>query len=311
MKRNGLGFALWCLVAAVVFAQSCNSNRALRPNELSGDGTPTRRRDYSDRVDLPRADVKFELTLHKERYLPREPIRLKVSVTNVGDYTGRFSFDMCRGLLIKDSDGMVYPGQMWLGPPVFQIEPGETLETEYNIFTCGYGVPHDQQVGRVIRYLPPGTYTIQYPPQPVRPPDGSPESRSDIDTFEVVEPQGVDAKALLLLVESTDLRLEKKDQQSLDKLHELLEKYPESGYVPSAMLLSANEPDKWLRLIRAFPESREAVAAVKSIYTYLGDPEMQRRSMQNLIEEYPDTDIAREARRFMRGIFTIMRPTDY
>lgn len=243
--------------------------------------------------------LKSNIKLYKKSYLLREPIRIRISVSNEAEQKKKVNFATGDALVIIDSKGTPYPSNIHISRiGLTEINPGDTIEEEINLSSYLYGVPHSKW--KVFWYLPPEKYTISYKLQQH---DISGEGltiESPVDTFEILEPQGEDVKALELLLQSYNLLLEKKDKESIQKLNELLEKYPESGYVPYVMLMSANTVEKLNEVIRKFPKSGEAIAAVKSIAIHFSKKEDKSgyvKAMNDLINKYPETDIANAAYR--------------
>lgn len=245
--------------------------------------------------------LKIELQLFKTQYLLREPIWARCKVTNVGREPGKFYFDNLDALVIMDSKGKVYPCSIAIERVPITIKPGQTLEKEGNLLGY-YGLPENKF--RIQRYLPPEKYVGYYElDQAIGSEKYKVYAKSQIDTFEVLEPIGDELKAMNLLKESHDLRIQKKDKESLEKLKELVQKYPKSRYYLSALLMTAGSLEAWYDLIKRFPDSREAVQAVGSIvltYLYKKDKQGYIDAMNNLIKKYPNTDIAKEAEKQLK-----------
>jgi hypothetical protein len=253
-------------------------------------------------------ELKIELQLFKTQYLLREPIWARCKVTNIGAEPGKFYFDNLDALVIMDSKGKVYPCSIAIERIPITIKLGQTLEKEGNLLGY-YGVPETKF--RIQRYLPPEKYIVYYElNQTVGSEKYKVYAKSQIDTFEVLESKGDELKAMNLLKESHDLRIQKKNKESLEKLKELIRKYPNSRYYLYALLLTAGNLEAWHDLIKRFPDSREGVQAVGSIaltYQYNKDKRGYMDAMNNLIKKYPDSDIAREAERNLKH----MRDEDF
>jgi hypothetical protein len=124
--------------------------------------------------------------------------------------------------------------------------------------------------------------------------------KSILDTFEVVEPHGEDSLALELLIESYNLQIEKKYDRVRETLQELLDKYPKSGYAAYVMLKVASTLKEWHEVIRRYPTSGEATVAVKQILSHFASKKDKQgfiEEMDKLINQHPDTDVARVASR--------------
>jgi hypothetical protein len=243
---------------------------------------------------LKESKLEVGLTLYETSYLLREPIWMKIKVTNVGLDTGRFYFRNFDALQITDSKGKIYPCRISVERHPRTINPGETLAKESNLLTW-YGSPEDSF--HVRHYLPPEKYSIYYALNK--------NVKSQTYHFEIHEPKNDELKAMNLLKEAYDLQVLKKDESYKDKLKELLKKYPESRYYVYALLMNADSLDDWYDLIQRFPESREAVRAVRSIaltFEKEKDKKGYTQAMNGLIEKYPNTDIAKEAQKQLEKV---------
>lgn len=267
----------WALVltsialVGVVLISSCVHAQAVRRAEEIG--------------KPPKLEAK--LVLYKNEYLLREPIWVKVQVKNVGDKSGKFYFVNIDGLVIKDTNGKIYPCNVAIERNPITINPVQTLEKEFDILTW-YGVKEDSFWVRY--YLPPEKYVVFYQVEN--------DVQSESYSFSIMEPKGDELKAMNLLKESHDLRIQKKHKQSLEKFKELVQKYPKSRYYLYALLQTAGSLEAWHDLIKRFPDSREAVQAVGSIaltYEYKKDKQGFINAMKGLTKNYPNTGVATEA----------------
>jgi hypothetical protein len=271
------------------------------PGEMRDELSRARRELYSENHNL---ELELNLKLYKNKYLVREPVWIEISVTNVGKNKGEFCFASWEGIKIRDSKGKDYSSPAHIDRGVIDIEPGETLKKHFNVFAFGFGVSHADR-NRGPFYLLPEKYTVSYHLDQKDQTDGSPEAEEVMDTFEVVEPKGEEAEALNLLLNSYDLKIQKKYRESTEKLQELLERYPNSVYAPWVMLKSADTPEARYELIKRFPHSREAVATVKEIVLLFVNKKDRRgftQAMNRLVHEFPDTDIAKEAQSWLDNI---------
>jgi len=247
----------------------------------------------SEEIGVP-PKLETQFIMYKKQYLLREPIWVKVQVKNVGDKSGKFYFVNIDGLVIKDSNGKIYPCNVAIERIPITINPGQTLEKEFDVLTW-YGVKEDSFWVRY--YLPPEKYDVYYQVEN--------DVQSESDSFSILEPRGDELKAMNLLKRSHDLRIQKKDKESLEKLKELVQKYPKSRYYNYALLLTAGSLEAWYDLVKRFPDSREALQAVGSIaltYEYRKDKKGFIDAMNDLIKKYPNTDIAREAENRLKQV---------
>jgi len=243
---------------------------------------------------LKESKLEVGLILHETSYLLREPIWMKIKVTNVGSDTGRFYFRNFDALQITDSKGQIYPCRILVERHPRTINPGETLQKESNLLTW-YGSPEDSLHARY--YLPPEKYSIYY--------ELDEKVKSQTYHFEIYEPEGEELRAMNLLKAAYDLQIQKKDESYKDKLKELIRKYPESRYYVYTLLLSADTLDDWYDLIQRFPDSREAVRAVRSIaltFEKKKDKKGYAQAMNGLIEKYPNTDMSKEAEKQLKNM---------
>jgi hypothetical protein len=240
----------------------------------------------------PKLEAKLEL--YKKSYLVREPIWVNIQVTNTGKQEGEFYFMTYDRLIISDSKGKKYPSHAFIEyiNPV-ALKSHEILRQQFDILN-NYGAPRDSF--HVRWYLPSEKYNVYY--------DLLKNVKSEICTFQVSEPEGDELKAMNLLKEAYDLQIQRNDKESLGKLKELIRLYPKSQYYIYALLLSAGSLDDWYDLIQRFPNSGEAIQAIGSIaLTYENKKDKQGfiDAMNNLIQKYPDTDIAKEAEGCLKG----------
>jgi hypothetical protein len=259
---------------------------------------------YRDLSQEPPLRLELGLKLYKKTFLFREPVWVKVSVTNVGEHSGMFTFETGEALVITDSVGITYSPNVHFGRGMSEIEAGETWQHHLSLSTFGYGSPHSEKV-KGYWYLPVGRYTIRYQLNQSGVSGGRLDVESSTDTFWVLEARNEDAEALKLLIESYDLHIQKKYDEAIQRLQGLVEKYPNSPYVPWAMREVAVTPDAYREIIRKYPYSGEAVQAVVDIAGYFmnkKDKQGYVDAMNSLISEYPNTEIARAAERRLANI---------
>jgi len=261
--------------------------------------------------------LEIELQLFKTQYLLREPIWARCKVTNVGTEPGKFYFDNLDALVIMDSKGKVYPCSMAIERVPITIKPGQTLEKEGNLFTYYYGIPENKF--KIHRYLPLEKYSIYYElDQSVGSDNYRVKAKSKPYTFDVLNPEGNELKAMNLLKESYDLLVEKKNNwpKSLEKLIELTTNYPKSRYLPHALLEiastykihmkdSAKTLETYQKIIQNYPESREAVMVLSYlVHYYKTKPDIPGliNYLNDLIKKHPDTEVAKEAKKELAKI---------
>jgi len=251
--------------------------------------------------------LEAKLEFFKTKYLVREPIWVKVQVTNIGDKEGDFYFMTSDRLIIKDPKGKVYPSNIsveYIAPVT--IGPHETLENEFEVL-ASYGLPEHRFAKGWWWYLPPNKYTVYYELSYLL----NKNVKSPVDTFEVLEPKGNEIKAMNLLVDSFNLLIEKKTKESLEKLDNLIHQYPNSVYASFAWLRKISIHRIYLdsttcnELIEKYPDSREAIAAIKvmsAIYQTQKDKKGFVNAMNDLIKKYPGTDISTEAEKQLKQV---------
>lgn len=251
------------------------------------------------------AQLKVELIIYKNQYLLREPIWVKMKVTNIGKEEGWFYFCTRSCLEIKDSKGKVYPSQVSSSLSAITIKAGETLEYELNLLGC-FGIPEGKF--KIYYYLPPETYTISY--------HLNKDVKSETYKFEILKPEGDELRAMNLLKEAYNLIEEKKWDERQKTLSEIIEKYPQSVYSPYVFLRRGSDYsihyrnydsalNNYYELITTYPSSREAVHAVNyisAIYENQKDKKGYIDAMNGLIEKYTDTDISKEAEKQLKNL---------
>jgi len=254
----------------------------------------------------PATDLEAKLILYKDQYLLREPIWIKITVTNKGEDEGWFYFARVTGFKIKDSKGEVYPCHVSFSTSgATVIKPGETLEDETNLLLW-YGLPENKFNFR--RYLPPGEYTIYH--------QLNENIKSKVRHFEIVQPKSDELKAMKLLKDSYNLVIEKKTNDAIDKLHQLITKFPQSVYAPHALWEMAGKyrifikdiqktKETYHKLVDNYPHSREAIDALSDLVnSYIAQKDQAScvSYLNNLIEKHPNKDIAREAEKQLEKI---------
>jgi len=251
--------------------------------------------------------VEAKLNLYKNEYLVREPIWVKIQVTNVGKEAGKFSFVSFDGLVIKDSKGKNYPSNTtWEYSPI-GIKPNETREQEFEVLLAGYGLPEDSF--HVRWYLSPEKYTVFYSLRK--------DVKSEVCTFVVSMPKGDELEAMNLLKKSYDLFIEKKYNDCLTKLNQIIQEYPQSNYAPYAVFqkvslyrIGAIEDlnktiESYNQMVNSYPNSREAVEVLSSlVHYYKTKPDIPGliTCLNDLIKKHPDTEVAKEAQKELAKI---------
>jgi tetratricopeptide (TPR) repeat protein len=276
-------------ILGIVFILSCVYAQTVRRSEEMG--------------KPPKLEAK--LIMYKKEYLLREPIWIKVQVTNVGEKPGKFSFITHEGLVIKDSKGKGYPCNLtWESNPV-TIEPKETFEEQLELL-IEYGLPEDSF--HVRWYLPSEKYTVFYSLRK--------DLKSEVCTFQVSTPEGDELKAMNFLKESHDLFIQKRYNESISKLNRIIQEYPKSRYVPYALFklsgiykIALEDFDKALeiyrKIINDFPNSGEAISRLSSvIYYYNTKPDKPGliNYLNDLMKKHPNTEVAKEAQKELAKI---------
>lgn len=247
----------------------------------------------------PATELEAKLILYKDQYLLREPIWVKITVTNKGKDEGWFQFGRFTGFEIKDSKGQRYPCHVSISiAGAHIIKPGETFEYETNLLLW-YGLPESKH--KVWWYLPTEKYTIHYQLGKL--------TKSEVHHIEIVQPKGDELKAMKLLKDSYNLVIEKKTNKAIDKLDQLISKFPESVYAPHALWEMAGKykifikdiqktKETYQKLVDDYPHSRELIDALSNLvnaYVAQKDKAGCVSYLNSLIQKYPNTDIAREA----------------
>lgn len=260
-------------------------------------------------------ELRIELELFKKQYLLREPIWARFKVTNIGDEAGKFYFSNVDALVIADSAGVVYPCSIAIERVAITISPGQTLEKASNLLLY-YGIGEDKF--RIHRYLPPGRYTIYYElNQWVGSDAYKVYAKSQIDTFHVLQPKGTELKAMSLLKKSYDLSIEKKYNECLKKLNQIIEEHPQSNYAPYALFQKVSMykigaiPDldktigSYYQMLNTYPNSREAVQVLSYLlHYYKTKPDIPGliNYLNGLLKRHPNTRVAEEAQKELAKI---------
>lgn len=249
--------------------------------------------------------LKAELTIYKNQYLLREPVWVKMNVTNIGEEEGWFYFCTRGCLEIEDSKGKVYQSQVASSLSPVTIQPDKTLEYEFNLLGC-FGVPESKF--RLRYYLPIEKYSIIF--------KLTENVRSEAYQFQILKPKDNELSAMSLLKQSYDLLIKKESNLRIETLDKIIENHPNSVYAPKAYYerslvygITLRDFDERLntlsKLVEDYPNSREAVNSLPYIVeTYIGknDKTGALEYLNNLTKKNPNTDIANEAQKQLKKI---------
>jgi len=267
---------------------------------------------------LSQASEKLQIRIwtDKEVFLEHEPIPVNYEIKNISDSIQFLSFGViAENFVIKDEQGQEYSthlrGSFTGGGD--SLSPGETHQTGADI-------------GRLYGIKSVGEYTCYIYTQPSALLNFG-WTKSNTIKFKVIEPKGVEKKALNILLEADRLKYArdeegKKDltqkEPALQKYLELVDKYPKSVY--AALALSSargiyrysknlEEMKKIIpvckRLIEEYPNSiyfMSAFTSLVDVYEILKDKEGAIKTINELIEKHPNTIISEEAERRLKRI---------
>ena len=254
-------------------------------------------------------DVELKIWFGKEEYLVKEIVMLHGSLKNNRDTTIYFwSFDLF-SLTIRDKTGKFYPQKIFTRGftpgPTHSLKPGETHRFYEDIlFTY-----------TIYEGLPVGTYFCfmtlhQYLGEKIT---------SDTVQFVVKEPTGFEKDAQRLFIEAQKLSWSTgKSDQAFAAYQQLIKKYPNSIYVPGAVYGAAlcylysdsSEKKKksvamYVNLIENYPDFLSVgryFLPIYTIYLSMKDKAGAIKTMKELIEKHPDTEISREAEYWLEKI---------
>jgi hypothetical protein len=252
--------------------------------------------------------IKREVQLSKTIFFAREPIWILISYTNVSPEPQKNYAASHHRLVLQDSSGTRYKTS--IHPEYWgslTLAPNETSWYEFDILQY-YGIRERKFRGR--RYLPAGHYTVY---------DAQGKYKSNILEFDVIDPEGIELKAMRLLKQGYNLRIEKKGQEAVQKFREIVERYPESVYAPTAIYaeistyqISLEDADKAqerrYELIEKYPASGSARARVAGVAWYHINKKGIRgkadacEALLDLIQTYPDSRIADRAKSEIQSI---------
>lgn len=254
-------------------------------------------------------DLELKIWFGKEEYLVKEPVILHGNLKNNRDTTIYFwSFDLF-SLTIRDKTGKLYPRKIFTRGftpgPTHSLKPGETHRFDGDIlFTY-----------TMYEGLPVGTYSCfmglpQYLGEGLT---------SDTVRFVVKEPMGFENEAQKLFIEAQKLSWSTgKSDQEFAAYQQLIKKYPNSVYIPGALFGAArcylysdsNEKSKksigmYMKLIENYPDFISLgryFLSIYAIYLNMKDKAGAIKTMKELIEKHPDTEISREAEYWLKKI---------
>lgn len=259
------------------------------------------------------ASEKLEIHIRsdKNQFFVHEPILVYYQVQNVSDSIVFLSFGMIQeDFIIKDEQGRRYATQFrgsWM--PMDSLRPGEMHSSAVNVYEC-YGV---QDIGEYTCYVYSQPSAVLH----------FPTIESNTIKFRLLEPKGEEKEALDLYLEAESLKWTKdkdpeKRAHSFLRFQELVDRYPNSVYAPSALSsawgiyrYSQKLEDRkknipvYNRLIENYPDSHYAPSAFCGLvetYEKLKDKSGAIRAMKELMEKHPDTNISARAEYWLEKI---------
>lgn len=158
--------------------------------------------------------------------------------------------------------------------------------------------------------MPAGHYTVY---------DARGKYKSNILEFDVIDPEGAELKAMRLLKQGYNLRNEKKGEEAAKKFREIVERYPQSDYAPTAIYSEISTYQIYLEdadkaqerryeLIEKYPASGSARAQVAGVAWYHINEKGIRgkadacEALLDLIRKYPDSRIVDRAKNEIQSI---------
>lgn len=261
------------------------------------------------RARLLAKDIDLKIWFGKKEYLVGEPIILHGSLKNNRDTTIHFWADDLSNLSLKEKGGKVYPKKMtvraWTPGPTDSLKPGQTYEFDGDIlFTY-----------TLYEGLPVGTYSCfmalpRYLGRGIQ---------SKTVKFVVREPIGFERDAQRLYTEAQKLSgSHGKSDEAFAGYQQLIEKYPSSVYLPAALYGAAvcyhysDSREKryesigmYKKLIEGYPDFislKSYYGSIDNIYENMKDKEGAIKTMNELIDKYPNTKISAEAKKRLAKI---------
>jgi hypothetical protein len=259
MKKNKV--ALGLLLTSCFLISACK--------QVSAGDTPT--------------GLEFRIGLQKDTFFVSEPIWLDIYMTNLAEEQVGIkpltpASDWLKIVIVNSkNDTIPYKGETteWIGGgPTFTVQPKETLYICRDLLEgTGFGALERWISGRT--YLEPGIYSIKaiYKRQ----------LESNQLTCAVVNPTEDEKTALELWREGYNRRAKKETDISIEKWKDLLGRYPNSVFAPSAA---------------------RALAATYRVF--IGDRENSQFYERKLLSDYPNSGFCQHA----FGAFTIDKDPD-
>jgi tetratricopeptide (TPR) repeat protein len=256
--------------------------------------------------------LRVEIWANKMEYLPREPIMVYYAIENVGDQAvdvNRYSVEGC--FRIEDEQGVQYPIGILAVCLAFAPKPLK---------------PNDKLEGcrGLDGFLEPGKYIVY-----LRCPNWTDEIVTKSNKLELIvkEPEGEEKEALKMFIEAGTVESAEKENQGrcpkrglaeFLKYQEVVERYPNSVYAPLALraavsiyFYSQNLEERrqviplFLKLIENYPDFYDfqgTISGLVGTYEILKDKEGAITTMQEFIEEHPNTKISERAEYWLKKI---------
>jgi len=244
-----------------------------------------------------------ELSLDKTTYYVTEPMYLTRSFVNTTIQPIPLYYISFDCLFIEDDKGQFYYPNVQFSGPGHTIAPGDSF-SYINELVSTYGNPWLESENEIYGF-PVEVYTTQLKCQ-----DKYVQVTSNILKFHIIEPEGEEKDALKLYTKMYYMNLYKKEFDPEETIRvglTLVEKYPNSVYSPSVLMLAnVIEESKtgslkyFEQLINDYPNNWSAADAIKyhvNVFDNYGDLQKARikNIMRSVTNKFPGSIVAKEA----------------
>lgn len=264
------------------------------------------------------AEIVVRISTDKSEYLEAEPIICTLSFINNSEFSDSIDYDKIFGLYyIKVHDQkkkkLQYNGGHgdWIGGARYRlIKPNDTVSNSFILSELFANTILSKSINSAPGYLTSGAYSIQY--------NYSNSLLSNEIIINIIEPTGIEKIVFDKLVTAYfiyDMNHSDTDSIFIKQkyYYDIARNYPESVYWQEAVF-RYNQVSKWLNLaytdisvnkefIIRFPNSiyvkHILINLCQAIYHYEGGESVVIIYLQNLIENYPKSNVSLHAKELM------------
>lgn len=254
--------------------------------------------------------LSVQLEVDKTTYYISEFIFLKMSFHNKTDKPVPIYYISLEHLKIKDDKDRVYRSNISFFGPRHAVAPGDSF-VFFTELLSGHSDLNLQNEDDFFGF-PSGAYTVQLKFE-----NKNVHTTSNILSFNIVEPEGAEKEALKLYSKMRYMNSHKKEfdpEETIQVGLTLVEKYPNSVYSPSVLMLAnvieenrTGSSKYFEQLINDYPNNRTAWSSVKYHFNVFDNYDDKQKSelirmVKTAKEKYPNSLVAQEAAKQLKKL---------